>query len=483
MLIHYLATIYLISEWTVRFIMLLHVPQKRSPAAARTWLLIIFLLPWPGLVLYLLLGRPYLPASRRRSRELASRQIRELQQRIGRHHVATPDLPANLAQATNLAAKLGDFEPFAGNQIELLDDYDGMVDRLIADIDAAVQHAHLLFYIFAPDRTGDRVADALSRAAHRGVKVKLLVDAVGSKHFLRSGGPEKLRAAGVEVIPLLQVGFFRSNAARYDLRNHRKIAILDGQIGYTGSQNLVNPEFVPGRPNEELMIRITGPLVLQLQAVFLADRYAETAEPMLSPDLLPPPVIPSELSPAVATNVTAQLLPSGPGYTHENGQELIVALLYGAQQRVVIATPYLIPDEPLLQALRSAVLRGVDVSLVVSEKSNQLITEWAQQSFYDELLTADVKIFRYRPRFLHAKHLSIDDRIAIIGTSNMDIRSFKLNAEVVAVIFDEGVTSRLRAVQERYFAGSTLLSAADWARRPAWRRLVQNVSRMADSLL
>ncbi|QOV92321.1 cardiolipin synthase [Humisphaera borealis] len=477
----HLATLYLISEWTIRLIMLLHVPQKRTPAAARTWLLIIFLLPWPGLIVYMLIGRPYLPEKRRRARELASRQIIEIQKRIGRHHVATPELPANLAQASSLAAHLGDFEPFSGNEVELLDDYEGAIDRLIADIDAAVHHAHLLFYIVAPDCTGRRVCDALIRAAKRGVNARLLVDGVGSKGFLKRMAAE-VRSSGVEVITLLPTGFFRQNAARFDLRNHRKIAVIDGQIGYTGSQNIVDPEFVPGRPNEELMMRITGPLVMQLQAVFLADRFAETADSILTPDLLPPPMLqaPAEGKP---TGVTAQLLPSGPGYQHENGQELIVALLHGAKERVVIATPYFIPDEPLLQAMQSAVLRGVDVRLVVSEKSNQLITEFAQQSFYDELLAAKIKVYRYRPRFLHAKHLSIDDRICVIGTSNMDIRSFKLNAEVVAIFYDIDVTRRLRVIQERYFAGSVILAADEWARRPAWRRLIQNIARMADALL
>jgi cardiolipin synthase A/B len=280
----------------------------------------------------------------------------------------------------------------------------------------------------------------------------------------------------VEVLTMLPVGLFRRNTARFDLRNHRKIVVVDGRVGYTGSQNIVNPEFVKGYPNEELMVRVTGPVVAQLQAMFLADHYFETGK-VLDPEELFPVLV-------NAGNSPAQVLPSGPGYGQENGRELIIAMLYAARERIVITTPYFVPDEPFLQAVRAASLRGgVEVHLVLSMHANQMITQFAQRSYYDDLLQAGIQIHLYRPHFLHAKHLTIDSHIALIGSTNMDIRSFALNAEVNLLVYDPAVVQQLRAVQERYFANSERLDAAAWNSRPLGAKVVHNTARLMDSFL
>ena len=272
-----------------------------------------------------------------------------------------------------------------------------------------------------------------------------------------------------------QVGFFRHNAARFDLRNHRKLVVIDGRIGYVGSQNIIDPEFVPGHPNEELVARVTGPVVAQIQAVLLADRSSKP-----EPRLTLRPSSPSCRRPAVSA---AQLLPSGPGYQRENAEELFIALLYAARQRVVITTPYFVPDEPFLCALRSAARRGVEVRLIVSLHANQRFTQLAQRSYYDDLLAAGVHVHLYRPRFLHAKHLSVDDSIALLGSTNIDIRSFALNAEVSFIVYDRAVVAKLRALQEGYLAESDPLELAAWRQRSLAQRVVQNLARLADSLL
>ena len=468
------SLLYLISEWMIRLIMLVYVPQRRGTAATRTWLLLIFLLPWPGLILYALFGRIHVPRDRIKRQEHASRQIRTAQEQMVKNPGTNPDLPPGMRAPAKLATQLGDFEPMGGNSAELLADYTGSIDRLVADIDAARRHVHLLFYIFNPDATGRRVADAVARASGRGVDCRLLMDAVGSKSGLAKLAPG-LRKKGVEVNAMLPVGLFRRNAARFDLRNHRKIAVIDGRIGYTGSQNITDPYFVKGHPNEELLVRVTGPAVAELQAVFLADQYFETGERLPREEMFP------------ALEVTgisaAQVVPSGPGYRHENGQELIIALLYAARERVVITTPYFVPDEPFLLAIRSAAARGVVVHLVVSRHANQPVTQLAQQSYYDALLEAGVKIHLYRPHFLHAKHLSVDDDVALIGSTNIDIRSFALNAEINILFYDPAVVGELRTIQEKYFADSDLLTTAEWSRRPLFLKVAQNTARLADSLL
>jgi len=406
--------LYLCSEWAVRLTMLLYVPQRRSASAARTWLLFIFLLPWPGLAIYALVGRIRVPAFRRKLQEQASEQIKKAQAQIGAQIVAQPELPAQLQIIPEQAKRLGMFEPFAGNAFEFLRDYEGSIDRLIQDIGTAKRHVHLLTYIYRTDRIGRKVADALKRAAKRGVVCRVLLDAVGSRVALNQFGPE-LKEAGVEVRSMLPVGLFRRKGERFDLRNHRKISVIDGTIGYLGSQNIADPTFVKNFPNEELVVRVTGLVVSQLQATFLGDHYLETEEVLDRAELFP------DLKPA--GDSAAQLLPSGPGYGQENGRELIISMLYEARRRVVITTPYFIPDEPFLNAICAAGQReNVQVHMVVSKHANQLISQLAQRSYYDDLLEAGIQIHLYRPHFLHAKLLTIDDHVALTGSTNMDIR-------------------------------------------------------------
>ena len=466
---------YYLTEWAIRLVMLFYVPNRRTPAAARTWLLLIFLLPWPGLMLYAVIGRIYLPRKRVELQTLASQHIRAARFQMKAVSAAGGFSASPLAErAAALATNLGDFKPLGGNDIQLLSDYHVSIELLIADIEAAQKHVHLLYYIFENDVTGRRVADALIMATKRGVKCRVLMDAVGSARGLRHLGPQ-LRANGVEVTALLPVGLFRRNAARIDLRNHRKIAVIDGRIGYTGSQNIVDPLFIPGMPNEELVARCTGPVVAHLQAIFFVDRAIETDMMLDEPDTFPD--VPAA-GPAVA-----QLLPSGPGYGRENVQAIMVDLLHSACKRAVITTPYFVPDPPFLQAMQTAVLRGAQVHLIVPARSNQFVTNLAQQSYYGELLESDVKIHLYRPNFLHAKHLSVDDDVVLVGSSNIDIRSFALNAESSLLIYDAGVMAQLRAIQDRYFANSDLLTREKWDQRGVIARTSQNIARLADSLL
>ena len=400
------GSLYYASEWVIRLVMLVYVPQRRTTAATRTWLLLIFLLPWPGLAVYLIFGRIRVPQLRREKQARASKAIRQEEARLLAEGSVLGMVPPAFGSAATLAFETGDFAPLAGNRVDLLDDYAGSIARMVADIDGAIAHVHLLFYILADDATGRSVADAVSRAAARGVECRVLIDAVGGERGLARLGP-RMRTGGVQVHAALPVGLFRRNAGRFDLRNHRKIAVIDGRVGYTGSQNIADPDFVAGHPNEELMARVTGPVVAQLEAVFLTDWFVETDERLDIQALV--------RGIASAGTSTAQVLPSGPGYPTENTRDLFIALLYAARKSVVITTPYFIPDEPFLQALRAAATRGVTVRLVVSKHANQPISQFAQRAYYDDLLAAGVHIHLYRPRFLHAKHLSIDGKLPYPG--------------------------------------------------------------------
>lgn len=470
-----LGWLYYLSEWVIRLIMVVVVPFRRSPEAAKGWLLLIFFFPWAGLLLYALIGRPYLPRWRR---EQLARLPRALAPVLGRlrkdPNVFQPSVGRQLNPAATLAERLGHLPILGGNDAELLDDYDGALGRLVADIDAAGEHVHLLYYIFADDPATAPVSDALLRAAARGVRCRVLMDALGSARGLRTLAP-RLREGGVEVHATHTVGFFRRKSGRTDLRNHRKIAVIDGRIAYTGSQNLVDAGFKPGITYEELVVRVTGPLALELQYVFVSDWLLETDRLLETPDIFP--------SPEVTGDVPGQTLPSGPDYPIQNNQRMFVELIYTARHRVVLTTPYFIPDEPLLQALQTAVLRGVTVHLIVSQQQDQFLVCQGQRSYYEELLEAGVHIHQYHARFLHAKHLSVDDTVCVIGSSNLDIRSFQLNSEITVLLYDEGVTRRLRAIQDRYLESCHEIGGDEWRRCPFTSRVISNLARLVSPLL
>ncbi|MFM7037629.1 MAG: cardiolipin synthase, partial [Planctomycetaceae bacterium] len=361
-----------------------------------------------------------------------------------------------------------------GNSIELIADYHGSLARLAADIESSVSHVHLLYYIFGCDSATQPIIDALLRAQARGVQCRILVDAYGSRSLF----PELaavLRRGGIEIRELLPTGLFSRAGIRCDLRNHRKLAVIDGRVGYTGSQNLIRPDFRPGIRYEELVVRVTGPVVLELQYVFCCDWLLETDQMLDSPDLFP--------NPPVTGSIAAQVLPSGPSWTPLSLQRIVVQLIHSAQHRVVVTTPYFIPDESLLQALQTAALRGAEVRLMVSEREEQFLVSQAQRSWYEELLACGVEIQLFRRHFLHAKHITIDDSISVIGSCNMDIRSFMLNAEVSLLIYDTAFTRDLQQLQTLDLHRSRPLTALEWRRRGRIAKVTQNLCRLFSPLL
>jgi cardiolipin synthase len=463
------------SEWSIRLAMLFYVPYRRDAAAARSWLLLIFFLPWLGLVLYALLGRAYLPKWRLARQVVVAETI----DRVYRQAPPTPfreGAQAQLWPALDLTSALSNFPVVGGNRFELIHDYQGALDRLVASIDSAQRHVHLMYYIYANDAVGRRISDALVRAQQRGVTVRVLMDAIGARDGLKMLAPA-LRAAGAEVIALLPFRLFKRERMRPDLRNHRKIAIIDGSVAFFGSQNIVSPTANKGLTNEEMVVRAEGAVVRQLHAVLLGDRYLETND-------LPPEIdtvdaaAPGEHQPAYA-----QVLPSGPGYSTDTTENVMVGLLYAALSRVVLTTPYFIPSQQFVSAMCNAARRGVSVHLIVDKASNKPFVQFAQESYYDTLLDAGVNIHGYHGNFLHAKLMSIDENVALIGSSNLDRRSFELNEEVTVLIYDPVVAADLWTIEQAYLARSDTVDPVAWAKRPPLKRLLQNLARLFDALM
>lgn len=468
--------VYYVSEWVIRIAMLFYVPYRRDAAAARGWLLLIFFLPWEGLLLYALFGRAYLP----RQRRVRQQAVREAIDRIYGQFPDTVSLreraPAELWPALDLTAALSSFPVVGGNRFELIHDYQAALDHLVAGIDAASSQVHLMYYIFADDEVGRRVSDALVRASQRGVAVRVLMDAIGARDGLKVHAPA-LRDAGAEVIALLPLHLFKPDRLRPDLRNHRKIVVIDGMVAFFGSQNIVSSKANRGLTNEEMVVRAEGPVVKQLHAILLGDRYLETVD--LPPEVdvstysFQPPQLPAY----------AQVLPSGPGYQTDTTENVMVSLIYAALSRVVLTTPYFIPSSQFVSAMCNAARRGVTVHLVVNRRSNKPFVQFAQESYYDTLLEAGVHIHGYYGNFLHSKLMSVDECVALIGSSNLDRRSFELNEEVTVLIYDQAVAGDLWQIEQGYIAESTPVDAHSWFKRPAPKRLLQNVARLFDALM
>ncbi len=267
------GTLYVTSEWVIRIGALFYVPQRRPPSAARAWLLLIFFLPWGGLLLYLLIGRAYMPRRRLQVQQQIYELIRKIAPRAGSFDATVCEVVSpELLPALRLADQLSEFPVVGGNHFELLPVYDAAIDRIIAEVNGAQRYVHMLFYIFENDDVGRRVAGALEQAARRGVGVRVLMDAIGSRGGLKGLGPG-LRAAGAEVIAVMPLRLWGPNAARFDLRNHRKIVVVDGTSAFFGSQNIVSAHANRGMVNEEMLVRTEGPIVRHLHAVLMGDRF------------------------------------------------------------------------------------------------------------------------------------------------------------------------------------------------------------------
>jgi cardiolipin synthase len=303
----------------------------------------------------------------------------------------------------------------------------------------------------------------------------VLMDAVGSRQTLKTLAVE-MKASGVDVRAALPVSLLRRQAARFDLRNHRKLAVMDGCIAYTGSQNIVDASY--GHKDlawHDMMVRIEGPNVLTLQVVFLQDWYFETDEILDSDDIFPDPVLTGD--------IPMQTLPSGPNYPTENYHRLVVDAIHAARKRVVITTPYFVPDDALMQALEIAVIRGVTVDLITPERCDQILVGAAARSYYECLLSANVNVHLFTDGLLHSKTVTIDDDLALIGTSNFDIRSFALNFELNLLLYCQRATAALRARQDEYIAQSYPLQLKQWQARRPYKQVFEGIAQLFSPLL
>ncbi|MEG0923005.1 MAG: cardiolipin synthase [Comamonas sp.] len=450
--------------------------QRRAPVATMGWLLSMGALPVVGLIVYYFIGPQRL--KRQRIKRLRVRNQGRVRDTARRVRDAEPNPPPQLRELVKLVEKTSKFPISTAQNVQLLSGGAATFDQILEDVAHAQHHVHLEYYIYEPDQTGTRLRDALIARAKAGVKVRMLVDALGSKRVNKKF-----------IQPLLDVGgefavFHPTKIGRrlrpvINFRTHRKILVVDGRIGFTGGVNITDEEDrrVDTKAYHDVHLRMEGPIVTWLQTTFLEDwAYALEKTDKDMPDNL------DALLPDLPDGSQAmQLVTSGPDNPAEPIHRAYVAAIQAATERVWLTTPYFVPTEAAMYALTSAALRGLDVRLLVPEKSDSAIVTAAARSYFDELIQAGVKVYEYNARMLHSKTLVVDHNLAIIGTANFDNRSFRLNYEVCAIGYGSGLNGKLDNQFIEDLEKSKMVRGSTKA--PFLRRLGDSVARLFSPLL
>ena len=471
--------IVLVVDMTIRVLAVIYIPRNRRPQTALAWLVLIFALPVPGIIVFLLFGSRRLPRSRRKKQREINQYILETTEGIDEVSRDNP-WPLWLEPIVELNRKLGAMPLVGGNTAQMHTDYEESIAAMTEAVAAAKKYVHVEFYILSFDRTTAHFFEAMRDAVERGVTVRVLMDHVA---MLRSAGynrtKRKLKRIGVQWHVMLPIQPLKGKYQRLDLRNHRKILVVDGTVAYTGSQNMIDSSYNKrgnkrrGLHWKDFMVRFEGPIVAGINALFITDWYSETDELLLreAPD------VGRESQRADA--VDCQVVPSGPGFDGENNLRLFNSLVYAAQERVILTSPYFVPDDSMLYAITTAAQQGLDVQLFASEIGDQPIVYHAQRSYYEALLRAGVRIWLYEsPTVLHAKHFTIDDQVAVIGSSNMDMRSFSLNLEISVMVHGASFVTDLLGVADDYRSKSRELGLDEWMQRPLPSRVLDNLARL-----
>ena len=463
---------------TIRIIM-----RRRSVGESLSWILVIFVFPGIGLLAYLMLGELRLGNRRgRRFAELFPPIRAWLNEITQRQPVAWVNLGVECEPLARLAQETLGLPAQAGNELELIGQWQDVFQRIIEDIDAAHDTCHLEFYIWHLGGEADRVAEAVVRAQQRGVTCRILVDAMGSRRFLQSKMAGAMRTAGVQIQAALPGGLFRMPFVRFDLRMHRKIVVIDGRVAYTGSLNLVDPRYFKKDAGVgqwiDAMVRVRGPAVESLATTFIADWFVET-EATMEQLRDSGGVIPQGHQGECAV----QVLPSGPAFRTDAIEDVLLMAVYAARTELVLTTPYFVPSESLRIALTSAARRGVKVILVVPAKVDSLMVRYASQAFKGDLLRAGIRIANFKGGLLHTKSVTIDGEISLFGSLNLDPRSMRLNFEISLAIYNRTFASQLRQLQQDYIDQSELMDLEAWHSRPGHQKFAENCARMFSPLL
>jgi cardiolipin synthase len=464
---------------SVRIIM-----RRRPVGVSLAWLTLVLIFPWVGAPIYLLFGELRLGRRRARRAEAIHGPFLEWHNRLGRCEIVDwSRVGSDYESMARMTSVVAGIPAHSGNALDLLAGADQTFSALIADIDQATRSCHLEFYIWFDGGRAELVAEALLRAAGRGVKCRVLVDAVGSRDFLNGPTARRLQDGGVAVRAAFPVGLVRTLFVRFDLRLHRKIVIIDDTIAYTGSLNLVDPRLFKRDADVgewvDAMVRVRGPVVEDLSALFLEDWELDTGEGL---DSLPETAAPCEShssGPAIV-----QVIPSGPQVGREGAVPAVLLLaIYRARRELILTTPYFVPDEVLLVALISAAMRGVAVTLIVPRRVDSRLVRLASNASLGDLAESGVRVLLFEGGLLHTKSVTVDGEMSLMGTLNLDPRSFYLNFEITLAVYDRAFSEDLRRLQQSYAEQSQAMDLDVWRSRSGLERLADNAARLLSPLL
>jgi len=457
---------------------------RHPPGSSFAWLLLVAVFPIVGLASYLLIGER--PIGKRRAefaRQFFARLPPAVNTLVAADREQARSLTAPWDGLARLATSATGMPLLSGSSFRLQSGAEPILRSIIADVETARSSIEMEFYIWNAGGTADEVAEALGRAAERGVKVRVLLDALGSKEFLKSDWPERMRARGIELQVALAVRPWKIPFRRIDLRLHRKIVVIDRRVGYTGSLNLVDPRFFKQDAGVgewvDAMVRAEGPIVGALRTVFLFDWGMQTGQ---QPDTSAPDDRDEPWASAQGTQI-AQVVMSGPGVDEAANLRVITQAINAARRRIVLTTPYFVADGALALALQNAAMRGCQVTLIVPARNDSWLVEHASRWFFEDLASAGVQIRRYTGGLLHTKSITIDGEVALFGTANLDMRSLSLNFELMLAIYDESFARELLELQLGYERDTVPVVLREWRERPVLARLQEGLAYMAAPLL
>jgi cardiolipin synthase len=478
------SLIFVLLHFLVQVVVILRVLQRpnREPASRIAWVVVVLAVPVIGVIGYLMLGETNIGRRNQKAmRAVIGEGLHRIKEGVLRESADDPaKIPSRYAHLFRVGHSISAFSPVAGNRGQLMADSAATIDSMVADIDAARQQVNVLFYIWLTDNSGVRVAEALKRAANRGVTCRAMVDGLGSRALLKSSLWREMGAAGVCTAIALPLGNFllRPLQGRVDLRNHRKIMVVDNAITYCGSQNCADKEFrvkAKYAPWVDSVVRLEGPIARQNQLLFATDWAVYTGEDIGDAG--------EQLVKNEGEGIVAQVIASGPTLRHSAMPEVFVSLMFTARRELVISTPYYVPNQVMQAALCAAAYRGVQTILILPAKNDSREVAGASRSYYADLLQAGVEIHEYVGGLLHSKTLTLDGDITLIGSANMDRRSFDLNFENNILIYDPQLTQTVRTRQQGYIDSADRMSLEAVDNWPLSRRLWNNSIAMLGPIL
>ena len=454
------------------------VSENRNPVKTLAWVTVLVLLPVVGIILYIFFGRSLRHIrmiSRKKRLKLTNRyDIKHLMR--SRQVVRYEDKKSEHQQMINLVNSIQGSPYLANNEVEIFTNGKDKFDALKQDLLAAERYIHIQYYIIENDKLGNEIADILKQKVAEGVKVRVLYDHVGSFHFDMSYF-KKLRKAGVDVYPFMKITF-PEFANRINWRNHRKIVIIDGKVGYIGGMNIADRYIDGGKMNKwrDTHLRVKGDIVAALQVSFAIDwNFMKRELIEESVDMVEPG--------SITNPIAMQLVTSGPTSQWVNMAFVFQKAIDCASKCVYIQTPYFLPSDSLLKALQVAALSKVDVRLMIPRKPDSILLRYASYSYVKQCLTAGIKIYFYEPGMLHSKVVLIDDDFVTTGSTNFDFRSIEHNFEANVLLYSKEFNHRMLEVMRADMRECTRISLRAWRKRPLWQKAVESIVRLFGPLL